>query len=225
MTDKTTPKTDDKAPTVEELQAQLDARNKEIEEAKEKFSASAKENEVYRRKLKKQEEEEAKKAAQASSERLMKIYPNWDDMDESQQAIARRQEELAHKLGSVEKEVTTFSTDRAWSTKVDSFLETVVADERFKVLESNKKAFKRFVNKPTRRGSDLSDLAAAFLFDPENAPKPQEKKGTSVLQSPNGGAGKAPAQPKKLSVEQSAALRKTNHKEWMKKVESGEIDI
>lgn len=146
---------------------------------------------------------------------------DYDELDTFSQNILKKtlkNERYVEKIKSVTEESKKIDT---WSKKVDEFIEASIDDGKYPTLNSLSAEFKKFAMKEARRGTDLDDLVASFLF---NAEKYVVKSKKSLLLS--GGNGSAvPPKPKGLTDEQVARIRERDPKEYRRLIKAGKINI
>lgn len=147
---------------------------------------------------------------------------DYDELEEFSQNILKRtyiNEKRFEKIQNVAKESKQIDE---WSESVDSFIEKSIDNGEYPSLNSLGSDFKKFAMKETRRGVDLNDLVASFLFSSERSLKQSPKK--SVLLS-GGNSSAVPSQSSGLNENQVAILRETNPKEYRRMIKSGQINL
>lgn len=191
---------------------------------RDKFVASSREAIVLNGKQKKLDEKLAQidDIQPPSDEDMQKVYPEWETMTDFEKKIAKndavftKQHEL---LKEIRKESKSFDE---WGKKVDEFADNPESLQKYPQLEGKESEFKVFASKPTRRGVDFEDLVAAFSFDVSKSIKP--KKGQQFETSSGGPNEKPKPKSTKLTVEQGAALKRTNYAEFQRQLTSGNIE-
>ena len=147
---------------------------------------------------------------------------DYDELEEFSQNILKRtyiNEKRFEKIQNVAKESKQIDD---WSESVDSFIEKSIDNGEYPSLNSLGADFKKFAMKESRRGVDLNDLVASFLFSAERSLKQTPKK--SVLLS-GGNSSAVPAQSAGLNENQIAILRETNPKEYRRMIKTGQINL
>lgn len=147
---------------------------------------------------------------------------DYDDLDEFSQNVLMTNyinEKRFEKILNVAQESKQID---AWATKVDSFIEDAVDNSKYPSLNSLGADFKKFAMKESRRGVDLDDLVASFLFSAERSIKQAPKK--SVLLS-GGNSTAAPIKSAGINDKQAAFIRENDPKEYRRLIKSGQINI
>jgi hypothetical protein len=108
-----------------------------------------------------------------------------------------------------------------WAEKVDAFIEDAVDNGKYPSLASLGKEFRRFAMKEPRRGTDLDDLVASFLYTAEKV-VPRNKR--SLLLSGGKGSVVTP-KPAGLTEEQVARIRERDPKEYRRLIKAGKINL
>lgn len=169
--------------------------------------------------------EEASKMPEPTTEEL-KAYAktqgaDYDELDEFSQNILKKtylNEKRLEKIQSVTEESKAID---AWAKKVDTFIEESVDAGKYPSLASLGKEFRRFAMKETRRGVDLNDLVASFLYSADRV-IPKNKK-SLLLGGGNGSA--VPPKPTGLSEDDVARIREKDPKEYRRLIKAGKINI
>lgn len=184
-----------------------------------KFKESSREAQVQFSKSKKITTaiERANQIVDVEVTELQKEYPEWDTLSDFEQRLAKDSYISKKRFEAINSVSQEFQEIDAWNDKVDEFIEDPKLMNRYPELEGKEEEFKKFSTKSTRRGLDFPDLVAAFLY---NSPRKQYKG--SMFESTTSGQGKSP-QKKKMSLENAAILRLTNHKEYLRLLKSGKI--
>jgi hypothetical protein len=144
---------------------------------------------------------------------------DFDVLDNFQKSMLKRTILAERKFSTVSEVVVEEDRVNEWAGKVDTWLDTVENDDRFKRLKGHEAEFKNFSMKGTRRGSDFEDLARAFLFD---LPVEKKKHKGSVLL--RGGGGEAPKR-KVLTEDDTVAMRKVSPGRLTDMMKRGKVKI
>lgn len=147
---------------------------------------------------------------------------DYEDLDEFSQNILKRtyiNEKRFEKIQNVAKESKQIDE---WANRVDTFIEDAVDKSKYPSLNSLGQDFKKFAMKESRRGVDLDDLVASFLFSAERSMKLPPRK--SVLLS-NGNSMAAPQPNAGISDQQAAFIRENDPKEYRRLIKTGQINI
>jgi len=194
---------------------------------KEKFTESTREASALYFKNQKlnQTIEEAASIAEPTLEEL-KFYAKskgaeYDDLDEFSQNILKDTLINTRRFEKIQNVASESKRIDEWANSVDSFIEKSVDSGEYPSLNSLGSEFKKFAMKESRRGVDLNDLVASFLFSAERSIKQTPRK--SVLLT--GGNSSAVPSKSGLSETQVAMIRETNPKEYRRMIKSGEINL
>lgn len=189
-------------------------------ELKERYRQSTREAQVLRNQIVKRDEavEQAANLPPPTEEEMVKIYPEWDVMDEVQRRMAiktelsERRTSLIHKATMAGKDIT------AWYSKVDKFIDDPKTLLSTPQLEGKQEDFKMYATKETHRGADFEVLVKAFLFDFEKEVSANKLKNKGEM-FPNGSGGppiKDETKPKAVTFAQLKTLRISNYNEYKK---------
>lgn len=146
----------------------------------------------------------------------------YDELDSFSQNVIKRtyiSEKRFERIQSVASESKKIDE---WSNKVDTFIEDAVDNSKYPSLNTLGADFKKFAMKETRRGVDLDDLVASFLFSAERSMKQTPRK--SVLLS-GGNSQAAPQKAAGLTDAQVAMIRENDPKEYRRLIKTGQINI
>lgn len=197
---------------------------------KNKFSESSRENQLERERRKKAEEdlEAMRKPKEVTDDTMKEQYPDWDAYDDGVKAALKKQVIQDQEIQELKKQTTEYHNERKWSGKVQSFLDEDSETEKFG-LSGKEAEFRKFVNRPERKGMDLDILAGAFLHEVEkegrSKPKPQKKGDMLNSGSGNGATKKHTSDKKEYSAEDAKRLRENNPKLYERLVRTGKLDI
>lgn len=146
----------------------------------------------------------------------------FDELDEFTRSILKDtflNKRRFEKISEIQKSAKEID---AWVDKVDKFIESPEIVTAYPSLEGNEDEFRKFSLKAERRGMDLSDLVASFLYGLGSI-APKKSKGSMLL---SGGGGVAPiAKPEKLNDEEAMAIRIKDPKEYKRLIKAGKIGI
>lgn len=196
-------------------------KEEESVDYKEKFVHSTRESQVLHSKNKKINEviEKAITMPEPTDEELLKEFPDWDIMSDTEKKLARKTYKY-DKAFSMLNEVTKESKDAdVWHEKVDTYIEDPKTLNDHPELEGKTEDFKLFASKPTRRGVDFEDLIKAFLFDVSTS-KPKNKG--KMFEAGSGGEKPKP-KTDVLSALEGRRLMKTDYKKWKDMLLAGKI--
>jgi hypothetical protein len=150
---------------------------------------------------------------------------SYDDLDEFSQnvlkenLIGRKRFELI-RSASVENK----NLDQ-WAGSVDAFINSSDAVTNYPSIQDNEAEFKKFCMKESRRGMDMEDLVASFMFKRQDeAPVVKRPKQESILLT-GGGSSEAPAKPKEITAEEARIIRTKNPKRYEQLVKEGKVGL
>jgi len=146
---------------------------------------------------------------------------DYEDLDTFTQNILKDTYINAKRFEKIQNLTTESKRIDEWANTVDNFIEKSIDSGEYPTLNSLGLDFKKFAMKESRRGIDLNDLVASFLFSAERNLKQTPKK--SVLLT--GGNSSAVPTKTNISEDQVAMLRETNPKEYRRMIKSGQINL
>lgn len=208
----------------EEVKEEVTEEKEEDEVYKKKFIESTREAQILHAKNKKVNEalDKAMSINDVDEEELRQEYPNWDEMEEWQQKIAKKglvNDKRIASLAEISKETKDIE---AWNAKIDTFLDDPKSLTDYPELEGKIEEFRLFSTKPTRRGVDFEDLVSSFLFNREKT-RPAKNSG-SMFETGTGGDKTSKPKSDKLSIEQARSLRQTDYNKWKEYLNAGKIE-
>jgi hypothetical protein len=195
---------------------------------KNKFTESSRENQLERERREQAEKraEELSKPKEVTDDLMKQKYPDWDNYDDGVKAALKNTVVQEQKIAALEKGQSEYHNERKWQSQIDGFL--AENDETEKIVIKDKDAFKKYCNKPERKGMSLDILAAAFAYEVgTTAPAQPAKKKGSMLEtgSGQGATNKHKTDKKEYTAEDAKMLRLNNPKEYERLVRSGKLDI
>lgn len=189
---------------------------------KKKFSDSSRESLILYEKNKKMAEviEKAGQDIEVTEEELKTEYPDWEDMTQLEQKLAKKDLIREKQMGALKEATREFRDIEVWNKKTDEFMADPETMIKFPELEGKEEDFKAFSAKSTHRGVDFAVLVSSFMY--EEGKKQVKHKGGMM---PTGSAGTEKSKPKsnKLSVEESRRLRTTDYKQYLELLKKGKI--
>lgn len=205
---------------------------------KNKFSESARENQLERERREKAEREleDMRKPKELTDEVMKAKYPDWDNYDDAVKTTLKNQVKMEQEMAELRQSQSTYLNERKWNDTVESFLDENSVTEKYP-LKGREQEFRKYVNKSDRKGMNLDVLAAAFGFEVKPPAKTQEeldaeaelaKKKKGSLLEPGSGAGslkKAGDGKKKYTADDAANLRKNNPREYERLIRTGELNL
>lgn len=205
---------------------------------KNKFTESARENQLERERREKAEREleESRKPKELTDDVMKGKYPDWDNYDDAVKATLKNQAKMEQEMAELKQSQSTYLNERKWNETVESFLDENGITEKYP-LKGREQEFRKYVNKADRKGMNLDVLAAAFGFEVKPPAKTQEEldaeaeaaknKKRSLLESGSGGGNfkKAGDGKKKYTADDAQALRKNNPREYERLIRTGELNL
>lgn len=194
---------------------------------KERYKNSTQESQILHAKNKKMNEafKQVKNVPEPTEEDMTKEYGEeaWEEMSDFEKKMAKKDWKNDRRFEAINQIAVETEDAEAWSEKVDGFIDDPETLQKNPKLEGKVEEFKAFANKQSRRGVDFEDLTKAFLFDVEQS-KPPKKKGKMFETGTGGDNKKVDNKPKKLTIEQSKALKKTNYSAWKEALMNNQIE-
>lgn len=145
---------------------------------------------------------------------------DWESASDTEKKLLKK--DLLHEKKDkiVSDAIKAGKEDTLWIDKVNTFIEDNT-ETKFPKLSGKEDEFKKFCLKPTRRGVDIEDLVAAFLF--EESKKPPVKKKGSLFN----GKGNKPTVLKKegITTERMEHLRTKNPMKYKELIKKGKVKI
>lgn len=181
---------------------------------KNKFRASASENQIFREKIKELERKLGKMGKDEISvkKELEKLYPDWEEMSEFEKNLAERNLTIERRLQKVEQGFGGIIEETEREKELDNFLEKAIILDKYPELEGKEKDFREFSKKPAYKDVSLDILASAFLFRKKEEMTTPKK--SSVLERGSGGPKEIAPRTKKISPEELKALRLSDYKKY-----------
>lgn len=191
---------------------------------KKKFSDSSREAQKLsaKNRVLDQAYREASELPEPTEEELKAAYSNWDEFDDDAKDIHR--ELLINKRF---RERIKQGTEQAkkiehWEKQVEDFIdnpETLIKNPK---LEGKQAAFTEFATQEENNNVPFNVLVTSFLYQESQKPKPKHKG--AMFETPTGGENRKPGNiNKKLSIEDSEILRKTNYAKYSELLKAGKI--
>ena len=153
-----------------------------------------------------------------TDEAMRTLYPEWDTFNDVTKQAFIKVEAQNMRSARIEAQQQDILDRQKLEDELDAVVETSEFAPKLKGKETE---FKRFARNPKNRGIAAETLAKAFLFDVEEPSQPTPM--TEALPVGSGGP-REPLKPKKISLEEAAQIRKTNYKQYLELVKSGQID-
>ena len=128
--------------------------------------------------------------------------------------------EMIHEPTTANKELDV------WAGKVDDFSGSPETLAKYPSMSDHEVAFKKYCMKEARRGMDMDDLVASFLFNVQKddpAPKKKGKKKSMLLKG--GGSKDSVPKPKQLTAEEVRVIRETDPRRYERLVKDGKTGL
>jgi hypothetical protein len=198
-----------------------------LKREKEKNVASSKEAQVLHAKNKKLTEaiEIADDIPDPTEEEMQVEYTDWDVMSDFEKKIAKDNLISKRRFQTISQVTKEFKDLDAWQAKVEKFVDNPEIFIKYPSMEGKEEEFKSFAMKPTRRGVDFDDLVPAFLYHPDDTPKPKSNKGGMFETGTGGPSSKPNPVASKISIEDAAKIRETNFKKYKELLMAGRIAV
>ena len=111
-----------------------------------------------------------------------------------------------------------------WAKKVDEFSNSPEALAKYPTIADSETEFRKYCMKEQRRGMDMDDLTASFLFKRQgDSPAPKPKKKAILLSG--GGGGDGVPKLKELTAEDSRVIRQKDPRRYERLVKEGKIGL
>ena len=216
------PEADDEEDDDEEEQEDFGDLLKEVdkkEDYKKRHAESTKENQKIRARTRIVDKAIDEDIPEPTNEEMMVEFPNWEDMDENMQQLAKESTMNKKFRENLKKARLEGKRIDNWNEKVIEYVkdpETLVKNPD---LEGRQEEFMVFATSDSHIDIDFDLLVPAFLH---NSKAPTKNKGAMF---PTGNAGeKGKQKPSKLTVEQGRKLRETDYSKWKRYLTAGKIE-
>jgi hypothetical protein len=183
---------------------------------KDKFSASASENERLREAQAARERAEQESTNQPTDSELRQAFPSWDLYDDTQKEFARETFAAKRTAANAQKIAETLQRNNEWNTSVEmAILSTPV-------LQGKEQAFRQYASQQKYRGAPMELLVSGFLGTAPAAPAPAPTPKPGL--EPGNGGPRTPERPKPLTTEQLSTLRQTDPKAYQEYLKTHKIE-
>jgi hypothetical protein len=227
-----TPPTPEIAPVVTPDSPSISPTPEVETDYKEKYSASSREATALHFKNKKMADtiEEASNLPEPTLEELKKYAreqgTDYDEIDTFSQNILKKTLISERRFEMIRE--TSIDNKRLdeWADKVDTFANSPEVIAKYPSIQDNEVEFKKYCMKESRRGMDMDDLVASFMFKSQDAstPTPRPVKKESILLTSSGG-NNAPAKPTTMTAEELRIIRNRNPRRYEQLVKSGKAGL
>ena len=192
---------------------------------KQKFTASSREVQVqgFKNKEIQQAVDLASQIPEPSDEDMIKEYPSWEEMTDSEKKTAKQVVLANRRFELVQDATDKFKAVDDWNTKVDSFVNDPKILNAHPELEGKTDEFKAFASKPSRRGIDLEDLLLAFQGEQSKIAPVHHTGAMFETGSPAAHVELPKPKDDKLSAEEGRNLMKTDYRKFKEMLKAGKI--
>jgi len=204
---------------------------KEDVDFEKKYSDSSREATALHFKNKKLEDtvEEASNLPEPSIEELKEYARgrkvDYDELDDFSQSILKDMLTNSKRFKMIHETTRASKKIDDWAKSVDEFSNSAETIAKYPSLSDSDLDFRKYCMKEQRRGVDMEDLVASFLFKRQKddpAPKPKKKK--SMLLD-GGGGGDGVPKSKKITAEEARVIREKNPRRYKKLIKEGKLNI
>lgn len=151
---------------------------------------------------------------------------DYDELDDFSKNILKKTLKNEMAMGSVTRVVQESNEIDKWVEKVDEFVNSSEVVNNFPAIAENSDAFRSYCLKASRRGMDLTDLSASFLFNLDKKDESKTRKSGGSLFNAQGNGRNAPDPVKEgLTAEDLAVLRVNNPKEYKRMITQGKAKL
>lgn len=145
----------------------------------------------------------------------------YDELDDFSRNILKDTYVNSKGLDRIRKVAEETKQAEVWAKKVDDFVNDAETIKSYPSLPDYEEEFKKYCSKESRRGMDLTDLVASFLFRQDKVPQIKHK-GSILLSGGNG--RNTPPKPAKMTEVEVMSLRLKNPKAYRRAIKEGKID-
>lgn len=209
----------------EEKTEEVEPSPEEKEALKKKLSASARENQkIYaKNRVMNKALTEAEESPEPTEEDIVKEYPDWDVMSETERKFAKEtiiSRNWRKVISSAKEQATKIEK---WNDSVGDFVENPQTLLDTPELEGKQDQFKEFATTEENNNVPMKILVSAFLHE-KNIEKVSNKG--AMFETGSGGANSKP-NPKsdKISLEDARELKKVNYDKYKELLKEGKIDL
>lgn len=146
-------------------------------------------------------------------------YPEYPTLDDFSKRVVLDTLTNEKRQVRIDRQHAETEADRRWRQE----LEALSQESQYSALATDKE-FERFVFNPKHKGLEIKVLADAFLLRTGKAPLDEPRTVQRQPAMPTATSTRTAPKRNKVSVEDAAILRKTNHKEYLRLVKAGMID-
>jgi hypothetical protein len=210
-----TPETDEIKPEIEKpTEQQPPAPAIDYEK---KFADSTRENQLLRERLAAEEKARQEQTKEPTEPELRTAFPLWESMSDTEKELARRTVRAERIGGNAALEVQDIKAERSWATSI----ELVLASNN--ALQGKEQAFRQYASRPQYRNVPMDVLVNSFLQTQGTAPEPKVTPKPGL--EPGSGGPRTTPKPAGLTMEQLAALRKSDTKAYEQYLKTHDITI
>ena len=150
----------------------------------------------------------------------------YDDLDTFSQNILKKTF-ISDRRFEMIKETTDAGRELdVWADKVDDFTSAPETLAKYPSMADHEVAFKKYCMKEARRGMEMGDLVASFLFHADkDAPAPKKKGKKKSMLLKGGGTKDSVAKPKQLTAEEVRVIRDKDPRRYARLVKEDKIGL
>lgn len=211
----------------EEIQPEKEEIKQQEIDYKKRYADSTREAQILHAKNKQLNDAiaEASLLPDPTEEELIKEYPDWDIMTDTEKRLAKDSLISTKRFAIIHEESQKFKKVEEWNEKVDQFTQDpkILVDNP--ELDGKLDEFKLFASKQSRVGVDFNDLVSAFLYSVEKEKAKIAPKKGQMFEQPTGGNMKPKPKNNMLSVEEGQMLMKTDYNKFKEYLKAGRIQL
>lgn len=203
-----------------------DTKDEVTDDYRKKFVESSREAQILHAKNKKYSDavDAAAGLTDISDDEMRKEFPDWDDMTQTEQRLAKRTTLNERRFALISDARAEEKDVESWNSKVDEFIENPETLVHNPKLEGKQEEFRLFAGKPTRRGVAFDVLVGAFLHElAESKPAPKTGK---MFETGTGGPNDRP-KPKsdKIPLAEAQVIMETDYPRYRQLLKDNKIDF
>jgi hypothetical protein len=220
---------EEKEPVIEEKEPEPEKEEPVIEEKepdyKKKFSEEARQNQKIYAKNRKINDGVAKanKITDVEEQELIKKYPDWDMMSETEKTLAKDNMINNKRFEIINKATEEAEKIEKWADDVNTFIEDPKTLVDNPDLEGKQEEFTEFANRIENHAVPFNILVGSFLYNMTKSTKPKNK-GKMIELGSGGPNSKVKPLTNKISVDEAAKLMRTDYKKYKQLLLEGKIE-
>ncbi len=211
------PEVEEKEPIIEEKEPEKEEPVVEEKEPdyRKKFSNSSREAQKIHAKNRKINEgvSEANKITDVEEQELIKEYPDWDMMSETEKKLAKKNMINDKRFEIINKATEEAKKIEKWADDVNTFIEDPKTLVDNPDLEGKQEEFTEFANRIENHAVPFNILVGSFLYNMTKQTKPKNKG--KMFEAGSGGPNiKQAPKSDKISIADAMALKQTDYKKY-----------